>query len=118
MARPVNIRIAPDQPLSDIESRSASAGKDAIKLSKPCSLEMAGEDEDTSNEDQDKISPEQEARGGRKLYNRFQSDPAKLRTEIEKFRKYRLNQEERECLYLIGPDCDLASGTRYWGDRR
>ena len=22
------------------------------------------------------------------------------------------------CLYLIGPDCDLAFGTRYWGDRR
>ena len=39
MARPVDIRIAPDQPLSDIESRSANAGKDAIKLSKPCSFE-------------------------------------------------------------------------------
>ena len=28
-----------------------------------------------------------------------------------------LNRVE-QCLYLIGPDCDLASGTRYWGDRR
>ena len=39
MARPVEVRIAPDQPLSDIESSSANAEEETIKLSKHCSFE-------------------------------------------------------------------------------
>ena len=62
MARPVEVRIVPDQPLSDIDRNSANAGEETIKLPKPCSFEMAGEDKDTSNEDKDTSSLEREER--------------------------------------------------------